>query len=186
MTGEETQAADLWPSIPAVLRVMTGWFLLGIGLLNLAVEVDGGLTRVYLIFHVVLALGGALLLTRHRLTPSRAGCLAAGLVALAGLLVSAVPTTVRCCLAAYPQRRGFPYPFLGTGAGPHVDVKYLVADVVFWSCVGLLLLTVITLVERWLPERRTPVDLGRYGGHGEAHAYAATPERTDQNVGGLT
>jgi hypothetical protein len=185
MTGEDAQGG-LWPSIPAVLRVMTGWFLLGIGLLNLAVEVDGGLTGAYLVFHVVLALGGALLLTRHRLDPSRASQLVATPIALAGLVAGAVPTTSRCCLEAYPQRRGYPYPFLGTGAGTHVDMKYLVADVIFWGCVALLLLTLLTLVERRLPERRTPVDLSGLGGHAEGRAYAATPDRTDQNVGGLT
>ncbi|MEU4421944.1 hypothetical protein AB0F81_15070 [Actinoplanes sp. NPDC024001] len=186
MVGEDGHGAGLWPSIPAVLRVMTGWFFLGIGLLNLAVEMDGGLTPAYLIFHVVLALGGMLLLTRHRIAPSRAGYLIAGPVAPAGLVLSALPVTQRCCLAAYPERRGFPYPFLGTGDGPHVDAKYLIIDVIFWGCAGLLLLSAVTLVERRLPERRTPVDLSHYRGHAEPRAYAATPDRTAENVGGLT
>lgn len=186
MTDEQTPGASLWPSIPSVLRVMTGWFFLGIGLLNLAVEMDGGLTGAYLIFHLVLAVSGALLLTRHRLSPSRAGCLVAGTAALAGLILSTLPATTRCCLAEHPGRHGFPFPFLGTGAGPHVDAKYLVTDVIFWGCAGLLLLTAITLVERLLPERRTPVDLTGLGKHAEARAYAATPDRSDQNVGGLT
>ncbi|MBG0561665.1 hypothetical protein [Actinoplanes aureus] len=186
MRGEDARGAGLWPSIPAVLRVMTGWFFLGIGLLDLAVEMDGGLTAEYLLFHVVLAVSGVLLLTRHKLNSSRAGHLVAWPVALAGLGLSALPESARCCMAAYPRRRGYPFPFLGTGAGTHVDPKYLVIDVIFWGCVGLVLLTLVAVVERRMPERRTPVDLTRYGGHAEAYAYAATPDRTDENVGGLT
>lgn len=183
--GENPGAA--WPSIPAVLRVMAGWFLVGVGVLNLAVEVDGGLTNRYVIFHVVLPAGGAVLLMRHRFTPSRAGYVIAGLAAGAGLAVSTVPATSHCCLAQHPRRHGWPYPFLGSGDGVHVDAKYLAVALVFWSCVGLLLLAVIARVERMLPERRTPVDLAALtGGHAEAHAMTAIPDRRDQNVGGLT
>jgi hypothetical protein len=176
-----------WPSVPAVLRVMAGWFLAGIGALNLAVEVDGGLTSVYLVFHVTLLVGGVLLLVKHRIAPSRAGYLVASLLALVAMAASTVPTTSRCCLADHPQRRGYPYPFLGTGDGVHVDPKYLAAGLVFWGCAGLVALTVLTLIERALPERRTPVSIVEYTGrHAEDRAMAATPERTDENVGGLT
>ncbi|WP_229075677.1 hypothetical protein [Actinoplanes sp. DH11] len=182
--GEDPWAA--WPSIPAVIRVMAGWFLCGIGALNLAVEVDGGLAGTYLVFHVVLLLGGVLLLARHRLAPSPAGSVITGLLTLAGMAITALPVTSRCCLDEHPQRRGYPFPFLGSGDGTHVDPKYLVADLIFWGCAGLLVLTVVTLVERMLPERRTPVDLGAYAGrHAERHALAATGDRSDENVGGL-
>ncbi|MEU4687467.1 hypothetical protein [Actinoplanes sp. NPDC023714] len=183
--GEDPWAA--WTQVTAVIRVMAGWFLVGIGGLNLAVEIDGGLTSAYLIFHVALLAGGALLLLKHRITPSRAGYLLSGVLALAGMAATAVPATARCCLAAYPERRGYPYPFLGTGDGVHVDPEYLVADLVFWGCLGLVLLTVLALIERVLPERRTPVDLGDYTArHAETRAMDATPDRTGENVGGLT
>ncbi len=184
--GRHAHPADQWPSISAVLRVMAGWFLAGIGALNLAVEVDGGLTGAYLVFHVVLLLGGMLLLTRRRLRPGRAGYLAGALVCLAGLALGALRHSSGCCMAAYPGRYGYPYPFLGTGAGLHVDPKYLVADLIFWACAGLLTLTLVTVAGRGLPERRTPVDLARYGGHAEPQAISATPDRADENVGGLT
>ncbi|MEV0897633.1 hypothetical protein [Actinoplanes sp. NPDC049802] len=178
--------AELWPSIPAVLRVMAGWFLLGVGLLNLAVEADGGLDRVYLVFHVVLAAGGALLLMRRRLIPSRPGILLGAGVTLAATVASTIPTTSRCCMEAYPERHGYPFPFLGVGGGGHTDVKYLAADLTFWFCAGLLLLAVLTVAEARLPERRTPVDLTRYAGHAEPRMMAATGDRTGENVGGLT
>ncbi|MEV6298183.1 hypothetical protein AB0M02_02130 [Actinoplanes sp. NPDC051861] len=152
MRGEDGRGAGLWPSIPAIFRVMTGWFLTGIGVLNLAVELDGGLTPAYVVFHVVLLLAGMLLLTRHRLSPSRAGWLIAALLAAAGMGLGML------------AGGGYPFP------------RRPVADLVFWCCAAVLLRTVIALVERRLPERRTPVDLSRY----------ATPDRTGENVGGLT
>ncbi|MBO3740427.1 hypothetical protein [Actinoplanes flavus] len=178
--------AELWPSIPAVLRVMAGWFLLGVGLLNLAVEADGGLTDAYLVFHLALVAGGVLLLMRRRLIPSRPGILVGVVLTLAGMAATTVPTTTRCCMAEYPERHGFPYPFLGIDDGVHVDVKYLVADLIFWTCAGLLVLAAIALVEALLPERRTPVDLTRYGGHAEPRTMDVAEDRTGENVGGLT
>jgi hypothetical protein len=183
-----------WPSIPAVIRVMAGWFLVGIGGLDLAVEMDGGLTTPYLVFHVALLAGGTLLLIKHRFTPSRAGYLAATPLALAGLVASTVPTTSGCCLADHPERRGYPFPFLGTGDGVHVDPGYLAAAVIFWGCLGLVVLTVLTLIERVLPEKRVAVDLdpdidraleGYVARHAEPNAMTATPDRTGENVGGL-
>jgi hypothetical protein len=179
-------SAELWPSIPAVLRVMTGWFLLGIGLLNLAVELDGGLTSAYLVFHGMLAAGGVLLLLRRRPVPGPAGHIAASVLVLAGIVVTALPDSSGCCMAGDSGRHGYPYPFLGTVGGPHVEPLYLAADLIFWACAGLLTVVVLALIERWLPERRTPVDLSRYSGHAESGAMSATPDRTGENVGGLT
>ncbi|GAA4930958.1 hypothetical protein [Actinoplanes utahensis] len=166
-------SADLWPSVPAVLRVMTGWALLGVGLLDIAVEVDGGLTRTYLVFHLMIVAGGVLLLLRQRLAPSRAG-----------LLVTAGTVVAATALTALPGQAGYPFPFWGDGAG--VDRFHLGADLLFWGCAGLLLAAVLAQAERFLPERRTPIDLSRYGGHAEVRSMAATPDRAGENVGGLT
>ncbi|MFC7527909.1 hypothetical protein [Actinoplanes sp. GCM10030250] len=160
MRGEDARGAGLWPSIPAVLRVMIGWFFTGIGILNLAVELDGGLTPRYLVFHVVLLCGGLVLLTRQRLKPGRAGWLVAGVVVVAG------------------TASGRPYP--------HGSAQHLVINLIFWGCAGLLLLTVVGVAERRLPERRTPVDLSGFAGHAEPQAVSATPDRSGENVGGLT
>ncbi|WIM95894.1 hypothetical protein ACTOB_008034 [Actinoplanes oblitus] len=196
---------DGWPPISTVLRVMAGWFLFGIGLLDLACGGDG---PAYLVFHVTVTLGGMMLLALHRVRPNRAGYLIAAVAGVAGLGLSLLPVTDRCCLAGYPERRGYPYPFLGTGGGVHAEPRYLAYDLVFWLCAGALALLAVRLVERSLPERRTPVDLtdyvgrhmqapaapgetGRYpaagdpGRHAEAHAYVAQ-HRADENVGGLT
>jgi hypothetical protein len=179
-------SAELWPSIPAVLRVMTGWFLLGIGLLNLSVEADGGLTGAYLVFHSMIALGGVLLLLRRRPVPGRAGHLLAAVLVPVGIVATTWPDTSGCCMDAHPSRHGYPFPFLGLGGGVHVEPLYLAADLVFWSCAWLVTVVALALIERGLPERRTPVDLSRYGGHAEPGAMSATPDRTGENVGGLT
>ena len=97
--------AELWPSIPAVLRVMAGWFLLGIGLLNLAVEADGGLDGAYLIFHVVLAAGGALLLTRRRLIPSRPGVLLGAGAGVAAASAAPLATAARADSESNDEKR---------------------------------------------------------------------------------
>lgn len=174
---------DGWPSIPTVLRVMAGWFLFGVGLLDLVTGVDG---VVYVVFHVMVTLGGAVLLGLHRVRPSRVGYLVAALVTLAGTATGLLVVTGRCCLAAYPERRGFPFPFLGLGRGVHADLRYLGADLAFWACAGLVATVLVRAVEKQLPERRTPVDLTGYvGRHAEPHAYVAQ-HRADENVGGLT
>jgi len=177
-------SAELWPSIPAVLRVMTGWAFVGIGLLDLAVEVDGELTGTYLLFHLMIAAGGVLLLVR-RPSPGRAGSLIAAGAAVAAMALTALPGSARCCMAWHPGRHGFPFPFLGTGDGLHVEGFPLVADLIFWACAGLLLATVLAVAERFLPERRTPIDLSRYAGHAEPRTMAAVPDRAGENVGGL-
>ncbi|GAA1588362.1 hypothetical protein [Actinoplanes couchii] len=141
----------MWASIPAVLRVMAGWFLLGIGLLDVAVELDGGLTVTYLVFHLGLCVGGVLLLIRSRPVPSLAALFLVPLPGLAGLVL------------------GYPFPL--------ADWFHTAADLIFWGCAGLLLAIVLAMVERLLPERRTPVDLSRYRGHAEP--------RASENVGGL-
>ncbi|WP_433792151.1 hypothetical protein [Actinoplanes sp. CA-252034] len=170
---------EQWPSIAAVLRVMTGWFLIGIGLLNLGVEVDGGLSGAYLVFHLMLAAGGVLLLLRRRPAPGRAGSALAAALVLVAIVATAVPHTSGCCMEDYPGRHGYPFPFLGVGGGLHLAPLYLVADLIFWSCAGLLAVVALAGIERVLPERRTPVDLSRY------HAYAE-PSPRGENVGGLT
>ncbi|WP_436526403.1 hypothetical protein [Actinoplanes sp. HUAS TT8] len=179
----DAERDDGWPSIPTVLRVMTGWFLSGVGLLDLATGADG---IVFVVFHVAVTLGGAVLLGLHRIRPSRAGYLTAGLITVAGLGAGLLVDTDRCCLADHPQRRGFPFPLLGLGDGVHADLRYLGADLVFWLCAGLLAMVVVRAVEKQMPERRTPVDLTGYvGRHAEPHAYVAQ-HRADENVGGLT
>ncbi|WP_430780843.1 hypothetical protein [Actinoplanes sp. G11-F43] len=140
----------------AVLRVMTGWGLLGIGLLDIAVELDGGLTITYLVFHLMLCAGGLLLLAHRRPVPSRAA-----------LAVTAVPVLAGMVLQ-------YPYRYRD---GASVDWFPACADLVFWGCAGLLLASGLAMLERLLPERRTPVDLSHYTGHAE--------QRAAENVGGL-
>jgi hypothetical protein len=173
---------DGWPSIPTVLRVMIGWFLLGIGLLDLANGADG---VTYLVFHGAVTLGGMILLARHRVEPSRAGWLVAALGGTAGFGLGLLPVATWCCSAGLPSGRGYPYPFLRTTGEMHADLRYLGFDLLFWVCAGLAAVVLVRLVEACLPERRTPVDLTGYvGRHAEAHGHVAQ-HRADENVGGL-
>ena len=109
----------LWPPVTSVLRVMAGWLCAGLGALNLAVAADGPMSATFLIFHGVLVAGGVLLLGLGRVLPTRAGYLVVAALALAGLLLAALPTTSPCCLTADRVEHGYPYPFLGDG--PRVD-----------------------------------------------------------------
>ncbi|BCJ42895.1 hypothetical protein GCM10010168_03650 [Actinoplanes ianthinogenes] len=192
---------DGWPSIPTVLRVMAGWFLFGIGLLNLACGGDG---TTYRVFHVTVTLGGMILLGLHRVGASRAGQLIATAAGVAGFGLGLLRVADRDA-----GWRGYPYPFLQTAGGIRADGRHLVFDLVFWLCAGTLALVVVRTAERCLPERRTPVDLAGYvgrhaeappaggaepaggvaaaelGRHAEARVYVAQ-HRADENVGGLT
>ena len=107
-------------STATTLRLMFAWACLAIGVLDLAMGIDLAETS-YLVFHVVLLITGMALMGWNRLSgpPPPIGLAAGGLVAVAGLAVSALT--------------GFPFPFGG-------------ADVVFWVGVGVLTLSVVRLV----------------------------------------
>jgi len=153
---EADEAPGLWTSFGTALRLIVGWFSAAIGVLNLLAGVDrssGATDTAYLAFHGMLFIGGLLLLSLSRLVrhPGRIGCLAGGLVAAAGLLVSAIPVTKVCCMTTFAVRHGWPFSLLArdeTAGRWHVDSQHLLADLLFWGYAGLLALVAVELVRR--------------------------------------
>ena len=161
-----------------VLRLLAGWCFAAIGALGLLM---GFADPNYVIFHVVLLAGGlAMLGFRPMLRrPRPIAYLAGAVVALLGLLISALPrasAAVCCRLSGYENPHGFPFAFLADG---HLDAWRAFADLLFWACVGLFPLAVITLVAP-APEPAP----GHPAGH-TAHAEQRAEVADDENVGGL-
>ena len=150
----ESLATALRESLATALRLVTGWLCVAIAVLDLLVELDrhaGAPDGPYLFFHVTLLAGGILLLALAWLEPrpGRQGYLAGAAGLAAGLLFSALPATSQtCCMAADPARHGFPFAFLGTGDGWHLDGRYLLADLLFWGYLGLIGLILVALFRR--------------------------------------
>jgi hypothetical protein len=166
--------AGLGKSFGTALRLIVGWFCVLIGLLNLLAEADrrtGASDFAYLIFHVVLVVGGVMLLALGRLAddPGPVGYAAGGAVATIGLVGSAVPVISSvCCMSTSGARHGFPFSFLaradGGAGGWHIDGPHLIADLLFWGFAGLLAMVAVALFRR---------------------VTSATPIRARGTVGGL-
>ncbi len=178
----------LWTSFGSASRLIVGWLSVAVGALGLLVEADrstGTPDVTYLLFHAVLVVGGAVLLSVPVLgrRAGRAGHVAAGGVAAAGMIAGAVPvTTTVCCLSAYDVRHGFPFSFAARddGAGWHVDGQHLVADLLFWGYAGLFVLVAVALLRRLRPARTVTGPSPRARTHAESRAYAAERARQEQ------
>ncbi|MEV6597327.1 hypothetical protein AB0M36_10740 [Actinoplanes sp. NPDC051346] len=146
----------LWESVGTALRLLVGWVSVLIGLLDLGVELDrqpGTPDGAYLLFHGVLVVGGALLISLASIAmrPSPALTIVGGLILAAGLLGSAVPAdTAACCLDSFAQRHGYPFAILARDPGGewHVDSLHLGADLLFWGYAGLIALMLPCLARR--------------------------------------
>jgi hypothetical protein len=157
-TCDDDENPGFWASLAMVSRLVGGWLCVAVGVLDLMVELDrrsGPADWPYLLFHVVLVMGGALLLGLTWLGPSPGtlGYLAAGAVAVGGMIIGTVPaTTTMCCLPEFAVRHGFPFTFLARTTGDaqrwHVDGPYAVADLLFWGFAGLITLIVISVFRR--------------------------------------
>ena len=183
---------DLWVSSAIGARLMAGWACAAVGALNLSMGLD---PSPYLIFHTVLLAGGLLLLTMGKLpkTPGPIGyAVTAALAVLALVLAALPPTSIACCLGGLAVRHGYPLTILAWDAGQkrHFAPAYVVADLVFWSLAGLILLVAVTLV---LPRRAVIAgpepDWRPTGGptHAEEQAGAEGRARAadDESVRGL-
>lgn len=154
---DEDDSPGLWTSFGTALRLIVGWFCVAIGLLNLLVELDQG-TRprdgAYVIFHLVLLVGGVVLLALEFIDPrpGRPAYGAAVAVTLAGMIAGAIPaTTTICCMSAFAVRHGFPFTFVarhGAADRWHIDSQHTLADLMFWAYAGLFVLIVVSLVRR--------------------------------------
>ncbi|NMO50402.1 hypothetical protein HH310_04245 [Actinoplanes sp. TBRC 11911] len=163
-------------SVGSTVRLVLGWAFAALGVLNLSMGVAGG---GYLLFHVVLLVTAVALMGfgRIRRQPGRIAWLAAGAVPLLGLVLSTLPAIdAGCCLRDRPGRHGFPFTMYASG---RVDAVLLVSDLVFWSSVGFLVLTALTLLRPPLspPAATNPT-------HAEGRA-TEVPAPRDESVGGL-
>ncbi len=163
---EEEAEPGLWGSFGAALRLIVGWFCIAIGLLNLLVEVDrtdGTPDGAYLLFHVVLVIGGVLLvgLAWIGARPGAVGYVTGAAVLLAGVVLSALPENdAECCMTAFEERHGYPFTLAARNAGGrwHIDSQHLLADLLFWGYLGLVALLAVSLLRR-----AASPDTGRHG-----------------------
>jgi hypothetical protein len=73
MDDEEYGSRGLWASFGTALRLIVGWFCLAIGVLNLLAEFDRSSREPdgpYLTFHLMLLVGGVVLLALAWIAPS--------------------------------------------------------------------------------------------------------------------
>jgi hypothetical protein len=154
VTDDEDEAAPgLWGSFGAALRLIVGWFSVAIAVLNLVAELGRAPEPAYLIFHVVLLIGGLLLISLGQVAHGTgpAGYLAGGAVLAAGMLFSALPVNnVVCCMSAFAVRHGYPFTFVARNDGGrwHIDSQHLLADLLFWGYAGLVVLVLVTTARR--------------------------------------
>ncbi|MCO8272380.1 hypothetical protein M1L60_17435 [Actinoplanes sp. TRM 88003] len=166
-------------SAAATLRLILGWALVALGLLNLAMGLTDG---PYVVFHAVLLVTGLLLLSAGRsLGPvSRLAWLAGGLTAGLGLVVSAVPAlTVACCSRGYAVRHGFPFTMLARDPGGwRFDLVRTLADLLFWLCAGLIVLVAAARLrparDTAAPRPPTSHSEARNAGHHRSQSYDET------------
>lgn len=180
---EDEEAPGLWTSFFTALRLIVGWFCLAIGVLNLIVEVDrnsGSPDRAYFAYHVMMLVGGLLLLGLGWLDrdPGLPGYLAGGAVALVGLIASGIQVSMDvCCMTAFAVRHGWPFTFMAKDTGRwHIDSQHLLADLLFWGFAGLIVLVAVALLRPQRADREPEPETPRHSTHAESRA-ARLPER---------
>lgn len=192
----EDDGPDLLASTSAVVRLIAGWACVSIAVLDLSMGIDSDDVG-YLVFHLVLLVGGGLLLAIDRLResprwhgPGRFGHAVGGAIAALGLLVSALPaTSTVCCMRNLAVRHGYPVTLLAHDPGKswHFAPAHAVADLVFWGLAGLAVAVVIALVRPARPADGQPAPARRPTHAEDRSAPAVEPARAadDENVGGL-
>jgi hypothetical protein len=189
------------PDFPASLvvgaRLLAGWACVAVAVLDLAMGIGGD--RTYLIFHLLLLVGGGSLIFFDQLPrrPRRRfpyAVLAAA--ALAVTMLTALPRTSGvCCMPGLTVQHGYPLTLLGWNVGRphHLAPAHVVADFVFWYLAGMVLLFAGAAVR---PARSVPA--GRASTHAEERAMPEAPAvleppahhdeaqaADDESVGGL-
>jgi len=162
-------------------RLLIAWCCSALGALGLLMGLGDAH---YVIYQTVLLLGGFALLAFRPMVrrPRPVAYLAGGAVAALGLLISTLPADshVLCCrLSGYAHPHGFPLAFLAAG---RLDPWRALADLLFWTLVGLFPL--VTLTRLW---PAPPSDPGREPpiAPSPSHAERRAEVADDENVGGL-
>jgi hypothetical protein len=149
----DDEAPGLWGSLSTALRLIVGWCSVTVAVLNLLAEIERVPDRAYLLFHVLLLIGGLLLISFGwgGAGAGPVGRTAGGAVLAGGMLISALPVNdAVCCLTAFAVRHGYPFSFVARHEGGrwHLDGPHLIADLFFWGYAGLLVLALVTLTRR--------------------------------------
>ena len=166
-------------------RLLAGWACAAVAVLDLSMGIDTGPGTTdgsYLLFHLVLLLGGLLLLGLGRLprNPTPTGYAVTCALAVPALVLTALPSTRNaCCLRSLEVRHGYPLTLLAWDQGQthHFAPAHAFADLVFWLLTGLILLTVVTQLRprpRPTPNHAAPTHTAP--NHAEARAF--TEEQT--------
>lgn len=152
------RSGRFWAWVLGAISLVGGltWILLNLSPPVPAVDIAVG---------VVVALGGLVLLMPHRVRlPRRPGWLVALGTGVAGTVAGLLASSAAvCCMYAFVEGRGFPFTWLSRGAvadspdvarsvtastGWEVDVATLLLSVFVWAYLGILILTVVTLLRR--------------------------------------
>jgi hypothetical protein len=191
---------ELRTSMVIGARLLAGWACTAVAVLDLSMGLEPGS---YLLFHLVLLVGGLLLLGFGKLprTPNPSGYgVTLALAVLATVLTALPSTSTICCLRTFDVRHGYPLALLAWNPGQHRHFApaHALADLVFWFLIGLVLLSLVTQVlPAPQPARADPAPDDAAGpevrgddrpAHAEGRAAAdgaATPVADDENVGGL-
>jgi hypothetical protein len=179
----EAEPEDHGPlaSFLIMARLLIGWCCTALGALGLLM---GFGDAHYVIYHVVLLLGGPAVLAFRPMVrrPRPIAYLAGGAVSALGLVISALPRdspAVCCRLSGYAHPHGFPLAFLASG---HFDPGRAFADLLFWALVGLFPLVALTQLG---PAPATGPGHDRQITPSSGHAEQRAEVADDENVGGL-
>jgi hypothetical protein len=172
---------DLRTTLVAGARLLCGWACVAVAVLDLLMGPGTGL---YLVFHLVLLVGGLLLL-RKPLRPFEYAVITG--LAITTTALAALPSTdaATCCMSALDERHGYPLTLIGWyhGQPAHFAPAHTVADLAFWFLCWMVLRMVVVR-----PRTRRP---DAHPTHAEDRATpppekADQPERAgDESVGGL-
>ena len=151
---------DLRTTLVIGARLLCGWACVAVAVLDLFMGLETG---PYLLFHLVLLVGGVLLLGLGKLRKPFSYAVIFAL-AVVTLVVAALPATSRaCCMRGLDARHGYPLTVLGWDHGQqvHFAPAHAVADLTFWFLVWLLLRVALASLRPHpatpSPRRRSPL-----------------------------
>src|ERR1700712_3528762 len=135
---------DLRTTVVTGARLICGWACAASAVLDLVTGFETGL---YLAVHLVLLVGGLLLLARKPLKPSEYA-VGTALAVVTTVVAALPPAEQACCMRGLDVRHGYPLTVLGwnDGQARHFAGAPTRADLVFWFLAWMIVMVVITEV----------------------------------------